>query len=167
MKRRAIITVIAAVSAVAIISAMAIYFFIIVNPITVKPEVRVSDNEYYENTTGETFWEPPIWERFENEYAGRFSVRLQQECVSSMKDQAKDLGQDPTVLERCIDACGEFDEPEYHVSLPCLAERARFNGTEVWIIVYIWGMDTNDLGHIRYFVVDIETREILQFETCG
>jgi hypothetical protein len=84
-----------------------------------------------------------------------------------MRKQAKELGEDSDLLEDCIEACGEFDEPEYHASLPCLAEKAKFNNTDVWIIVYIWGFESNDLGHIRFYVIDISNLEILQFETCG
>jgi hypothetical protein len=133
----------------------------------VLPEVRTSNYNYNETTMGNYFWDLPVWENFTDTYAGKYSDSLKDAVIDNMKSQAENLNLDQKLLEDCINGCGEFDEPEYHVALPCLAELAKFQDNDVWIIVFAWGMDTHDLGHIRYYAVDINTLETLHFETCG
>ena len=167
MRKDLKIVIVCAVIFLIVVFSVFIYFFQIVDPMTLKPEVRVTDRNYQPNETSELFNEPPIWKKFEDEYNGKFSVRLQDGIVASMLEQAKELGEDPGLLEDCLEVCDEFDEPQYHPALPCLAEKARFNNTDVWIIVFIWGMDVDDLGHIRFYVIDISSLEILEYQTCG
>ena len=90
---------------------------------------------------------------------------LRDNIIRSMKKQAKELGEDPELLEDCIKATGQI-QPGL-VRLPCVAEKAKYNGTDVWIIVFTWGFNARDLGHDRDYVIDIESKEILRFQTCG
>jgi hypothetical protein len=127
----------------------------------VLPEVRISDNNYNESDMGNYFWEPPIWDKFCEAYANKYSEKLQATVILDMKRQAKELGEDPEILGECINASKESG-----VRLPCLAEKAQFDNNDVWIIVYAWGFDKEDLGHIRFFAIDMNTYEELHFQTC-
>jgi hypothetical protein len=130
--------------------------------VSMRPIVRVTDKDYDDDMNGFTYYE--FLEKFADEYQGTYSGGLKDNLIEDMMEQAEALGEDPEELEECIEATGETKGSV--VSLPCLAEKAKFDGDPVWIIVFTWGMDADDLGHERYYVIDVDTLETLKFETC-
>lgn len=190
MKKGAIIVIICVIIFLSVVISAFIYFSFVASPLTLEPEVRVTNNTYHQwNFSG--FWEPPIWEDFNEEYGGRYSDRLPEAVIKSMKDQAKELGEDPEVLGQCLDATGQFDESGNN-RLPCLAEKAKYEyytahigkdwheieelnkselgETEIepcWIIVINWGISEEPLGHIKIYIISAIDFEILYYVTCG
>lgn len=155
--------------------------------ITIPPEVRVSDELYSYYNLGD-FWDPPVLDHFEREYGPRYSEKLRQRIITNMSNQAKDLGEDPIVLEKCIAVADEFS-PRNAETLPCLAEKARFeyylnytgmggwdpndiNSSEkkgitpCWIIVFNWGYRNEDFGHVFYMVISSEDYTYLYSLRC-
>jgi len=153
---------------------------------TIPPEVKVSD-ELYSYSNLDSFWEPPVWKDFQHEYGDRYSEKLRQRIITNMLDQAEGLGENPIVLEKCIDAISSRNREAE--TLPCLAEKARFSYDEnytkqydwnftpninssneiipCWIIVFNWGFPEFDkLGHIMYYVISCEDYTILHHVSC-
>jgi hypothetical protein len=124
------------------------------------PEVRTSDNNYNESNPG-NFWSPQIWTDFCDTYKDKYSGNLRSAVIADMERQAEELGEDPEILKDCIAAAGEEG-----IKLPCLAEKAKFNNSDVWIIVSAWGVDKGDLGHICFHIVDTSTFSVLHVESC-
>jgi hypothetical protein len=67
-------------------------------------------------------------------------------------------------FRRTIDATKQFEKGV--VSLPYLAERAKYENKQSWIYEFTWGVDSCDLGHYRCFVIDTSTKDTLLFITC-
>jgi len=128
--------------------------------------VRTSENNYNETSIND-FFSTSIWESFKENYTTvNYSDNLVNAIICDMRNQAEDLGLDAEKLEDCIYATGVYD---YDIPmLPCLAEKAKFNNTDVWIIVFnranSW--EENNLGHIDIFVIDINTLETLYWIGC-
>ena len=158
---------------------------------TLEPEVKVTNTLYNQSSFSRSFPEPEIWDEFNEVYGGKCSDRLLNEIIGSMKSQAKNLSEDPSVLENCLMATGQFDEPNNN-RLPCYAEKARFEyyinykgkaayeiedidefelgPKEVepcWIFVLNWGMGDEPLGHIKIYAISTVDHSELFYETCG
>lgn len=137
----------------------------------VRPEVRTSENNYNETSIND-FFSTPIWKSFKENYTtANYSDNLVDVVIDDMKNQAEDFGLDAEKLEDCIYATGAYDylPGEYSLPmLPCLAEKAKFNNTDVWIIVFnrANGWEEENLSHIDIFVIDINTLETLYHTGC-
>jgi hypothetical protein len=190
LKKGAIIVIICAVIFLSVVISVFIYFSFIASPLTLEPEVRVTNNTYHQsNFSG--FGEPPIWEEFNEVYGGKYSDRLRDAVIDNMKDQAEELDEDPVVLEKCLEATGQFDESNNN-RLPCLAEKAKYeyytahigkdwyeieelNESELgetetdpcWIIVINWGFPEEQFGHIKVYIISAIDYEELYYVTCG
>jgi hypothetical protein len=92
--------------------------------ITLEPEVRVTNKIYYQINISESFWTPPIYDKFNKEYGEKYSEGLKNEIIDCIKNKSAELGEDPDVLETCLFIMGPFYEPGYR-SIPCLAEKAQ------------------------------------------
>ena len=136
------------------------------------------------------FPQPDIWDKFNDVYGGKYSKKLRDEIIESMKNQAKNLSEDPMILEECLMATGQFDEPN-SIRLPCYAEKARYEyytahkgksyweleelneselgPTEIepcWIFVINWGMGGEPLGHIKTYIISTVDYAELFYQTC-
>jgi hypothetical protein len=188
LKKGAIIVIICAVIFLSVVISAFIYFSFVASPLTLEPEVRVTNDTYQQwNFSG--LGELPIWDEFNDEYGGRYSDRLRDAVIDNMKDQAEELDEDPEVLEKCLEATGQFDESNNN-RLPCLAEKAKYeyhpahigkdwhdielNESELsetvidpcWIIVINWGLPDEPLGHIKIYIISAIDYEVLSYTTC-
>ncbi|MHC4562944.1 MAG: outer membrane protein assembly factor BamB family protein [Planctomycetota bacterium] len=84
------------------------------------------------------------------------------------KAQALDL--DAKNLEECFAAI-EPAEDDKIALIPVAAFRTRYKGREAWIIVCNWEYPRQGriapIMHVREWAIDVETKEILGFCTCG
>ncbi|MCJ7813182.1 hypothetical protein MUP95_07705 [bacterium] len=132
-----------------------------------RPEVRISENNY-DDISIMIFWEPSIngiaWRDFSHIFNTMYTKTLRDKFILEMKKQVAALGEDDAIFEACLFTPNLINNDR--VVLPCLAEKARFDNHEVWIIVFMWGFDALDLGHIKIYAVDIATFEILFYATC-
>lgn len=158
---------------------------------TLEPEVKVTNKLYYQSNYSKLYGDPDIWEKFNEEYGGKYSRDLREEIIENMKFQAEELGEKPGELEKCLVATGQFDELDEN-RLPCYAEKARYeyyvdykgkdsfyirdmNESELgptttepcWIIVVNWGFEGEALGHIKTYIISAEDFSELYFLTCG
>lgn len=133
--------------------------------LTVFPEVRMSDFNYDDTGIELTFWNDSTWRSFTHAYNGKFSSELVELIVDNMRKQAEALFLDPDVLDSCI-----YGNPEMQgnasVFLPCVAERAKYQGQDVWVIIFAWGFDVDDLGHIWIHVMDLYAYKSLHYLKC-
>lgn len=134
------------------------------------PIVRVSDNIYDEEDIILNFVQTPIQQEFYDAYrncTGICTDHLADRTIEEMQIQAAALGQDPVALTKCIYATSwvKRDHQPY-ITLPCLAEKAQFGTDEVWIIIFAWGYDLQELGHYATFVMDSASYERLYYTKC-
>jgi len=136
----------------------------------VAPVVRVSANTYDEEDIFLNFVQTPIQREFYEAYrncTGVYTDHLADCTIEDMQIQAAALGQDPVALTRCIYAAGWTKrDDQLFIALPCLAEKAQFDTHEVWIIIFVWGYDLQELGHYATFVMDAASYERLYYTKC-
>ena len=135
--------------------------------LAVPPVVQMTNSDYDGDGMFRAFWDTDAWKAFSKAYNGKYSDGLRDSVIAEMRHLAQKLWLDPDRLESCIRATGEIRQDGLAV-LPCLAERARFLGKDVWIVVFVWGMRSlpTDMVHVRYYAVDLHAREVLHFKTC-
>jgi hypothetical protein len=160
-------------------------------PLFMEPEVEVIDETYNASTINDAInSELSIFKAFEEEYGGEYSPELRRSIIENMKEQADSLGEDPGTFEKCIYANGELKDDDFH-AIPCLAVKAKFEyyenypgenpdpddyppgfdfGPKVsepcWIFLINWGYEDENFGHIRVYIISIESQEQLYYLTC-
>jgi hypothetical protein len=125
VKKMSIIAIACGVIFIVAVVSTFVFFTFVHTSMSLEPEVIVTNTNYHQSNFSSTFAEPDIWDEFNEEYGGRTSDNLRDEITESMKEQAKDLGEDPDVLEKCLKATGFFDSSNNN-RLHCYAEKANY-----------------------------------------
>ncbi len=128
-----------------------------------SPEVRYSERNYDDQSI-QKFWCPPIWENFSLCYNGQFIPNFKEKIINDMKKQVTKLGLDIYQINLCFNAT--VISAYENNSLPCLAERAKYFDTEVWIFTFNYGLSPYDLSHIFFYVISCNDLKILKHEIC-
>ncbi|MCU0798620.1 MAG: hypothetical protein MUC62_02980 [Candidatus Thermoplasmatota archaeon] len=126
-----------------------------------SPEVRYSERNY-DNQSIQEFWCPPIWKNFSMNYMGYFSTDLKEKIITDMKKQVTKLGLDENEFFQCFNATD--NRADENISFPCLAERAKYYGFDVWIFIFVWGTESSDLAHDFYCVINCRDLHILKIQ---
>ncbi len=128
------------------------------------PKVILSQTNYQEADIQAQVSDPTFLKQFREAYEGKYSDMLKAGMVMYMYSSAQLIGLDFNELKSCLDRTGQTQHGI--ISLPIVAERAKYNGINAWIFHFIWGVDTNDLGHFKCYVMSTETSDTLLFITC-
>ena len=122
------------------------------------PAVERSDAVFSRESAEELFLSPPQARPIELAYrSASYTEKLSSDLISEMlfKSWARKL--DPDQLKAAINATGMQDNAEM---LPCLAVRAKYQGTPAWIITFVYGGDDAALSRVRYFVVGDDAKVV-------
>lgn len=131
--------------------------------LTQSPIVRITSNNYDEQSLQSTFWNTEIHSRFTESYQNSYSITLKESILNYMRDEIERTGEDEQEFTECFNAIGEFKDGR---CLPCLVESAKYDGKYVFIFVFNWGVAEGDLDHIAYYAVEKSTKIILKSASC-
>lgn len=132
--------------------------------IAVLPVVRVTGNNYEQPDIQARVPDTVLFHSFIRAYNGLYSDDLKRQLILSMQSAVQSLGLSQQEFLASLKATGQTSAGV--VSLPYLAERARYEGEESWIYEFTWGVSADDLEHRRCFVMDAANADTLLFLTC-
>ncbi len=93
-----------------------------------------------------------------------YSDSLKASLIGSMLASVRQLALSVQEFQSCLNATGQ--QAPGLVTLPYLAEHAKYSGKPAWIFEFAWGAYPDDIGHYRCFVMDAATADTLLFITC-
>jgi hypothetical protein len=130
------------------------------------PMVVVTDTDYTSDPDAVPYTD--IHDEFAEHYSGAdLSIELRDEMISSMQEQAFELGENAGTLYFCIKATySDWDERPRRI--PCYAEKCMYEGTAVWAIAFnrANSFEESSLEHFDLFFVTLSTREIVYQTGC-
>ncbi len=131
---------------------------------TELPVVMKTQTYYTEAAVQSTVPDQVLMAHCTELYQGKYTDGLKSDLNTSMFMKAERLGLDKQELTRCLDATRQMTPGL--VSLPFRVERAMYDSAGCWIFQFAWGMNPDDLGHYRCFVMSAATGDTLLFITC-
>jgi hypothetical protein len=133
---------------------------------TGEPMVVVTDTDYTLDPDAVPYTD--IHDEFAEHYSGAdLSIELRDEMISSMQEQAFELGENAGTLYFCIKATYS-DWDGRPMRIPCYAEKCMYEDTAVWAIAFnrANSFDESSLEHFDLFFVTLSTREIVYQTGC-
>lgn len=133
------------------------------------PAVRAEVKDYNDNGVRSDFSTvPPEHAAFAEFYKSGGSG---EDIASEMAYMAWRKGLDAkklrSALNEIMPASGGIEVPFLSGNtIPCLAIHASFKGKPAWFIVLNWGTGGETLNHIKHYVIDDETGEVVYYLTC-
>lgn len=134
-----------------------------VDVLTQLPVVQKTANNYTAESFETTFGHTEIHKRFTEVYKNTYTASLKESMVGYVMIDVKLMGEDPDEFVKCYESVGEFKEG---TCLPCLVESAKYEGKDAYIIVFNWGLQKEDLGHIAYYAIEKSTNKVLNWTSC-
>jgi hypothetical protein len=130
------------------------------------PVVVVTDTDYTSDPDAVPYTD--IHDEFAEHYSGAdLSIELRNEMISSMQEQALELGENAGTLYHCIKAT-YTDWDERPMRIPCYAEKCIYEDKAIWAIAFnrANSFDEESLEHFDLFFVTISTHEIVYQTGC-
>ena len=125
------------------------------------PEVNITSEEYDSTSIMSRYAYTDIWDQFKQRYYHSCTFRTRKKVLENIYEQLSQLSIQRSEIDSCFNSIGEFHD----WSVPCLIEKIKYCDIDSWIILYLWG-GFEDLGHIRYYVIDSSSYEILHEDGC-
>jgi hypothetical protein len=132
--------------------------------LTETPPVKKTAINYNKESFGNSFPDSEILHKIADAYKNNYSQEIKTELIEYMKAQVILLGENQETFNRCIDLtdCENINS----ISLPTNAEKAKYDGEDVWIIQLVWGMEPSDLGHYKCFAISAVNYDTLDYKRC-
>ncbi|MBU1098507.1 MAG: hypothetical protein KKB34_18665 [Bacteroidetes bacterium] len=135
--------------------------FEIQDHLPLAPEVNITSEEYDSTSIMSRYAYTDIWNQFKQQYYHSCTFKTRDKVLESISEQLAQLNIQQSEMDSCFNSVGELHE----WSVPCLIEKIKYNGIDSWIILYLLG-GFEDLSHIRYYVIDSNSYEILHEDGC-
>jgi len=132
--------------------------------LTTLPVVTKTSSDYTPESFERSFPQTEILTAMTKAYAHKCSDEVREALIDYMKKEAADLGEDVSGFDALLTLSGCRDSEG--LVLPTYAERARFNGQEVWIIQVAWGYDAADFGHFKCRAFGLTLHDQLAYVGC-
>lgn len=133
--------------------------------IPIKPVVKVTQNDYDKNSFMKSFPDTVSLNLIATAYSNNYyseNIKTLLNCY--MQEQVKKLGQDVKIFEKIQTLSGCNVANEY--ILPTYAEKAKYNGKDVWIIQVAYGLSSPALAHFKCYAFGIEKLDMLDYFGC-
>ena len=128
------------------------------------PKVSSTDYNYTETAIKARVPDTTLLNRFARTYKNKCVDSLKNLMFDAMLYKVNALNLNADEFRQTIQVTKQFNKGV--VSLPYLAERAKYENKQSWIYEFTWGADSCDFGHYRCFVIDASTKDTLLFITC-
>jgi len=119
------------------------------------PGVFTSTNDYYRADIDARIPDSTSLNACRAAYNGRYTDQLKAALVASLVQKAIQFGSSETEIRGCLNATGEL-RPGV-ISLPYRAERAKYYGTQCWILEFAWGASIAGMQEFKCYVMDAGT----------
>ena len=132
--------------------------------ILVKPIVEKTSTDYTPELFRSSFPKMELLHEIGEAYKNSYSEAVKNQLINYMKSQANKLGENSEIFNECMEVTGCNNSNS--ISLPSYAEKAKYEGKDVWIIQLVWGMMPSDLGHYKCFAISTDDKDTLDFKRC-
>lgn len=123
------------------------------------PQLKISSEDYDRAKIDQKFRDLPVHRQFARSYQCAEGKKVTAPLVDYLIGLAQSKKSDFKELRQCLKVV--MPEKTRSVAIPCYVEKAKFDGTDAWIIVQNWGMPGEKMSHIRVWVIDPEQWQIL------
>jgi hypothetical protein len=132
--------------------------------LTATPLVRKTAINYNKESFGNSFPDGELLRKIADAYKNNYSQEIKIGLIEHIKAQVILLGENQETFNRCMNLtdCENINS----ISLPTNAEKAKYNGEDVWIIQLVWGMEPSDLGHYKCFAISVINYDTLDYKRC-
>jgi hypothetical protein len=131
-----------------------------------QPEVKVTGFNYTSNPSSVPYHN--VHANFSGNYTGAdLSVNLRNLTINSMLNQAKDLGENTTILYESIKVT-YYDWKARPYRIPTYAEKAKYNNEWIWALAFNRANGFEDgIGHFDLYFVSISTIQAQYISGCN
>jgi len=141
------------------------------------PVVRATKKDYNRTTLIDNFWNCSEWKNLSNKTVS-WALDNLNFFIEVITLKSENLGLNSSEINQILNKLvynEVYKDFGFFVNysltlLPCLVEKAKFNGTDAWIIVFNWEMSNEteaSMKHIQIYVAEYGTQRILYFNTCN
>jgi len=132
--------------------------------ITAIPVVKITSTNYTAATFAATFPDTTTLNSITQAYTNNYSEAIRLQLIGLMKSKVAKLGEDVNLFDSVIanTGCNQSDK----FVLPTYAERAKYEGNDVWILQLTYGINAPNFGHYKCFALDIEHLDTLVYLAC-
>lgn len=131
---------------------------------TAEPVVKKTSVNYSPETLRNSFPDTVSLENISKAYTKDYSEELKTELFGNMQNEVAKLGEDSTIFDNILLRIGCKTANSY--LLPTYAEKAKYEGQDVWIIQLTYGLDGPVFEHYKCFVVGIKDLNVLDSICC-
>ena len=129
------------------------------------PRIAISDTNYSATDFSQGIpFSTSLLQSFSKSYSGKYSDELKGQLISYIQVKSSEIGANRQELDSCLQVTRQLRNGL--VSLPMEAERAKYEGQDCWLFSFIWGVQSDDLGHYRCFAISTTSYDTLAFRTC-
>ena len=132
--------------------------------ITAKPMVKKSSINYTAETFSVSFPESTSLKKISEAYKNNFSEAIRGELLEYMKSEVTKLGEDINIFDNVLSQTGCKLSGEY--VLPTYAERAKYEGQDVWILQVTYGLGEPNFAHFKCFALGMAYMDTLAYVGC-
>jgi len=126
--------------------------------IPVLPGVTIGSVNYDDSEIESAFMNTGTHARFASAYGTAYTSSLKETMIELISITIDGLGGSGANFAEC---CNSIESIKETRCLPCVAESAKYKGSDVWIIAFNIGLDENGLNSTAVYAVDKSSKEIL------
>lgn len=124
--------------------------------------VKISNTDYNESGFLDLFPHQESLNQISSAFNNNYSED-RKNILTNMKIKVAALGEDAAIMNNILISMGCYDVGEY--ILPTYAERAKFNGRDVWLIQFTYALDTPVFVRVKCIAFSIPDIEELFYFT--
>lgn len=132
--------------------------------ITAKPVVKKSSVNFTAQSFNTLFPDSITLKNISTAYSNNYSEALWENLLEYMKGEVTKLGEDVTVFDNVLSQTRCKLSGEY--LLPTYAERAKYEGKEVWLLQITYGLGEPNFAHYKCFAISVVNLDTLAYVGC-
>ena len=132
--------------------------------IRAKPVIKKSSENYDQESFRISFPDTTSLNNISKYYSNNFSEDKRNKLIEYITGEVTKLGEDANSFNNILAITGCKLSDEY--LLPTYAERAKYEGEEVWIFQITYGLGEPNFGHYKCFAFSIDTLDTLDYVGC-
>lgn len=126
--------------------------------------VKKSNIDYNQNSFKILFPDSSSLKNISTAYSSNYSEERKAKLIENMKAKVSKLGEDVIIIESILSKAGCNIPGEY--ILPTYAEKAKYDGKDVWLVQFTYGLGNPGFGHFKCFAFSIPNLDTLNYFGC-
>jgi len=126
--------------------------------------VKISGIDYNQKSFRTLFPDSSSLKNISTAYSSNYSEERRAKLIDNMKNKVSKLGEDVKVIESILSKTGCTVSGAY--ILPTYAEKAKYEGKDVWMVQFTYGLGNSGFGHYKCFAFSIPNLDTLNYLGC-